>query len=361
MKTQRELNLGNTLTDTNFRRDNHYVPCEYLKRWESAPGRVWMYRILVSHENVPLWRESSIRGIAYHKHLYTRIALGRESDEIEQWFEREYETPAEEVLQKVTSNARLTPLDWRILVRFLAAQDVRTPARLVDNIKRWQETVPSLLDYALQETVRRLESPKAHREPSARVESAVSTDFPIRITTDVNPNPELATLRVETIAGRGLWLFAIKHQLTKTADILHRHRWTILFSPKGINWFTSDDPVIRLNYADPNNYNFDGGWGSKGTEIFMPLSQRHLLYTKVDGLSPSRGTNVSLDQAKMIRRFIAEHAHRSIFAGEPDTNVPKLRPRMVNADLFKDEKTQWSKWHDDQTAAERNLMSGSEC
>jgi len=114
--------------------------------------------------------------------------------------------------------------------------------------------------------------------------------------------------------------------------------------------------VIRLNYYDPENYDFDGGWGRKGTEIFMPLSPSHLLYTKVGEKPPSRGTQCSLDQAEMIRRCIAEHAHRFVFAVEQDTNVPKLRPRIVNEDLHKDEKIQWSKWHEDQTTAERNLM-----
>lgn len=344
------------MTETNFRRDNHYVPCEYLKRWTSSTRRLWAYRILVSHENVPLWKESSIRGIAYHSHLYTRIAAGLESDEIEQWFEHEYETPAEEALQKATSNGRLTPSDWRVLVRFLSAQDVRTPARLVENLQRWYKTLPDLLENTLQESVQKLELMKSRGENIPPTESSLAKYFPLRIKTETKPNQEFGMLKAETIVGRGLWLFAIKHLLTKTADVLHKHRWTILSPPKGMKWFTSDDPVVRLNYHDPKKYDFGGGWGSGGTEIFMPLSPNHLLYTQVGKRPPLRGTQLSLAQAEMIRRFIAEHAHRIIFAAEPDTDVPKLRPRLVSADLLRDEKMQWSKWHEDQTTAERDLM-----
>ena len=93
-----------------FHRDNHYVPCEYLKAWEASPGRLWLYRVLVSHGKVPLWNEKSIRGVAYHAHLYTRLAIGGATDEIEQWFDREYETPAAEVLQKVVSDSRLSAI-----------------------------------------------------------------------------------------------------------------------------------------------------------------------------------------------------------------------------------------------------------
>jgi hypothetical protein len=316
-----------------------------------------MYRILVSHEKVPLWKESSIRGIAYHAHLYTRIVAGRESDEVERWFGREYETPAEEVMHKVTSNARLTPSDWTVLVRFLAAQDVRTPARLVEFMKRWYDKMPYLLESTLQESVKTLESMKAGQS-FPRQDSSLVTDFPFRVTIDVNPGDETATLRAETVVGRGLWLFAVKHQLSRTAAALHEHRWTILSAPKGMKWFTSDDPVVRLNRSSVKNYHFDGGWGSKGTEIFMPLSPNHLLYTQVGRRPPSRGAQVSLDHAKAIRRFIAEHAHRSIYASDQDTHVLKLRPRTVNAAELADEKLWWSKWHEDQTSAERKLMDG---
>jgi len=344
------------VTETNFRRDNHYVPCEYLKHWASSEMKVWVYRILVAHENMHVWKKSSIRGIGYHSYLYTRIVAGHESDEIEQWLEREYETPAEDALPKATSGGRLTPSDWKVLVRFLAAQDVRTPARLVENLPRWHKTMPNILDRTLQKSIQRMESIKSRGEELPPTDSSLTEYFPFSIKTETTPGEELGTLKVETVIGRGLWLYEIKHLLTKTANVLHQHRWTILSPSEGMKWFTSDDPVIRLNFHDLKKYDFGGGWRSEGTEIFMPLSPSHLLYTQVGHRPPSRGTRFSLDQTKLIRRFIAEHAHRMIFAIEPDVLVPKLRPRTVSMDLVRDEKLQWSKWHEEQAAAERNLM-----
>lgn len=340
----------------NFRRDNHYVPGQYLKHWESSAGRICVYRILVSHENVPLWKDKSARGIAYHKHLYTRLAVGRETDEIERWFDREYETPAADVLQKVTSNDRLTFSDWRILVRFLALQDVRTPARLVERLKSWRKTLPELMQNTLEKSVKKLESMNSKDIHTLAPKSPLTEYFPFRVKTEQIPDQEFGKIKVETIVGRGLWLFSIKRLLTKTADILYQHRWTILCPPKGLKWFTSDDPVIRLNYHGPNKYDFGGGWGSKGTEIFMPLSPNHILYTQIGSRPPRRGTQFSFDQAKLIRRFIAEHAHRFIFSKEPDSKVPKLKPRVVNKKWFKEEENRWAKWNKEQTAAERKIM-----
>ena len=346
------------MTASQFSRENHYVPCVYLKLWESSNKRVWAYRILVSHENVPLWKQRSIRGIAYHSHLYTRMAAGRESDEIEQLFARNYETPAEDALKKATSDDPLTPSDWRVLVRFLAAQHLRTPARLVESLLLWQKTMPSLLQNALQEAAAKLEQMKSRGEipPST---SSFAEYIPFRVRTEIKPGHKLAKLEAKTVVGRGMWLFAIKHMLTKT-DVLHEHKWTILSPPTGMTWFTSDDPVVCLNFNDPENYNFGGGWISKGTEIFMPLSPRHLLYTQVGKRPPLRGTRCRPDLGILIRRFIAEHAHRIIFAAEPDMDVPKLRPRLVNADLIREERKYWSKWHEDQAIAERALIGWAE-
>jgi hypothetical protein len=58
----------------------------------------------------------------------------------------------------------------------------------------------------------------------------------------------------------------------------------------------------------------------------------------------------------MFRRFIAEHAHRYIFSKSVDANIPKLRPRTIDVARLQDENEQWSRWHEEQTRAEQELM-----
>jgi hypothetical protein len=132
-------------------RANHYVPQEYLRRWANAEGKVWTYRILVSNESVPAWKLSSRRGVAYYNHLYTRMVATGESDEIEDWLNSEFETPAHEAIQKAVGDGKMSANDWRCLIRFLAAQDVRTPARLIEGIKRWEKTLPEDVEQTLSE------------------------------------------------------------------------------------------------------------------------------------------------------------------------------------------------------------------
>jgi hypothetical protein len=335
--------------------DNHYVPQLYLKRFTTSPGRILTYSILVAHSNVPEWRLKSIKGIAYRSHLYTRLLAGVETDEVEKWLNDEFETPAEEAIRKATSGMRLTQVDWRNLIRYLAAQDVRTPARLIENLQMWQKTLPGVIKDTLKESIRTLELAKKTGEVTQQTKTPHSEYIPMRVTSQIEPGQEFGQLKSEVIAGRGLWLFSIRHSLANTINALLNNRWSILTPPGEIEWFTSDDPVIKLNYYSENKYDFKGGWGNPGTEIFLPLDSRHLLYTQVGQRPPLRGHVVSISKAKLIRRFIAEHAHRSIFATSADCEVPSLHPRTIDAAILRDEHEQWRRWHEEQTKAEMDI------
>src|SRR5689334_11053632 len=99
-----------------FHRDNHFVAQFYFKPWETSDRRIWTYRVLVPHANVPVWKPTSKKGLAWHAHLYTQMAVSGESDAIERWFDREFESPAQEPSYKATHDKRLTPDDWKRLI-----------------------------------------------------------------------------------------------------------------------------------------------------------------------------------------------------------------------------------------------------
>lgn len=354
-QTKMKQDIAVTENVVSFRRDNHYVPQTYLKHWAGRDGRVFAYRVLVSHPNVRLWKSMSVRGLAYHAHLYTRVVANGLTDEIERWLDSEFEAPAGNVIQKVVDDERLTSQEWSHLIRFLAAQDVRTPARLMEMLRRWHRTLPDLIEDTLKESVQKLETSRREGTPLDRSNHIDVEYFPCRVTTELVPGEEQRMLGIETVVGRGLWLFNLKQLLTRTVNALMAHKWTILRSPEGIEWLTSDDPVVRLNYHNSTKYDFRGGWGSVGTEIFLPLSPRHLLYTKIGTKPPQRGTVVSTELADWLQRFTIEHAHRFIIAKEENESISKIRPRIVDLAAFKTEKEQWKRWHEEQTVAEQNL------
>ena len=307
-----------------------------------------------------MWRERPIAGVGYLSHLYTRIAAGRESDEIERWLDREFENPAAEPIKKATSGSRLTQEDWRHLVRFLAAQIVRTPAYFVGNFPRWPAEAQKFLDSTLPELVREFEAAKRSGK-SITVPDAPNRDsLPFRITAEAGPGEDSVRLKATTVVGRGWWLSIMRHLLSGAGALrlLHEHRWSIVAPHQGSTWFTSDDPVIRLNCRGEGRYGFKGGCGELGTEIFLPLGPHHLLYTRIGHRPPPRGAVLPRAETEMIRRCIAEHAFRMIFGASQAEDVAKLRPRIVNDELLRSEREQWRNWHERQTEAEREV-SGS--
>lgn len=187
-----------------------------------------------------------------------------------------------------------------------------------------------------------------------------STAFPLRITTEIKEGEEFGVLKVETAVGRASWLWSIQHVLEKTAKVLHTHKWTIMRPAEGMQWPTSDKPVVRLNYYGNERYDFRGGWGRKNTELMLPLDPQHLLYTKIGDRPPMRGTRFSVEHTRLIRRLILEHSHRTIFADKDDREIPALSARVVNAELFKYEEEQWRNWDAEQNESEQYLLTKSE-
>lgn len=345
-----------------IKRDNHYVPHSYLKRWADDEDEVWSYRILVPHAKSSLWKSHSPKSLGYHQHLYTHMAASGESDEIERWFDTAFESPAGRALQHAVTDRRLSSEDWRMLVRFLAAQDVRTPARLIERLRDWQESLQPLVSEIARDAVQELEEAKRSGIPLVVGEpEAGAALFPVRTLVEIEPGHESGLLRVEASVGRSLWLWSLRHLLTKTLNVLHKHRWTILRSPPGIEWLTSDNPVVRLNYHSGQRYDFGGGWNSPGTEIFMPLSPTHLLFTHIGPEPPLlRGTTVSVDFAMQIQKFTVEHAYRYVFGRSADVHAALWRPRIVDRQGFHAEAEQWKSWNAVQSEAEREIFGGRE-
>jgi DNA-binding HxlR family transcriptional regulator len=143
---------------SSFRGNHHYVSQSYLKAWGDRHKRVWTYHTLVSHENVPVWSQAAIKSIVSRLHLFTRSVAGVDADEFEIWMEREIETPAQDVLDKIrSSNTSLIADEWDRLLRYVALHDVRNPARYDDNMNRWRREVPDILEDVLNSSVKKLE------------------------------------------------------------------------------------------------------------------------------------------------------------------------------------------------------------
>ena len=245
-----------------FTRNNHYVPRLYLRHFASEDGYLYRYRILVSKSSVKEWKRVNIGGVGYQTHLYTRSLAHGDSDEIELWLNQEFETPAAKSLDKAVNDERLGKEDYRLITRFLAAQIVRTPAFLIENLPRWRELAARELEQVSKEVKEKLKQAKASGETISPTPMPNAEYLPLRVTNEPSADGKSVVIKTETIVGRGTWIFAMRHLLTNTLNRLTEHRWTIVSSEDDLPWFTTDDPVVRLNFRSPSDYDFKGGLSS---------------------------------------------------------------------------------------------------
>ena len=330
-----------------MKKKNHYVAQAYLENWIGADSKLWTYRTVVDHARKRLWKPMSVKSVAFHEHLYTHQLI---DDTLETWFGSEFESPAHRALQRVVNDCRLCRDDWKRLVRYFALHDIRHPSRLQAHLQQGPAELKEILTEIGQDLENRLQisDPKDLREAT----TMFSRLIPLKITPLDAENSEKVELKLESYVGRSSWIYEVRYALEHTSRILHEHRWTILKPCRGLKWFTTDRPTIRLRFFDSARYDLYGGWNGKNVHLFMPLSPDHLLYAPIGQYPVVRGTRLNEQETMFIRKVIAENAHRYIFSSDRDTQIEELRPRKIDAMLLNSERSFWSNWNSTNAALE---------
>ncbi len=292
---------------------------------------------------------------AFFRDLYTEIENEEEIDEFEKWLESEFESPVQESIRKVLKDNPLSSRDWEQLASFLGAQDLRTPQSYLESTERWKRTLPDLMEKTLADSVRKLENNELRKNIKIlpnEYSNFYNEVLDINVVKSSESENGQGYVKAEVTVGRKLWLQSQRFALTKTIKALKGHKWCIVHPAHGHQWFTSDNPVIKLNDYGNGTYDLRGGWGRKGGNILMPISPRHLLFTQIGDDLPDRLTLTS-EQTKKFQRLIAERAFRWLFAREPMSIISQMRPRHVDTEAFTNEEKQWRNWHKFQKQAEK--------
>ncbi len=333
---------------------NHYVARGAFKPWSEDETTVYVYSLLVPTSKNPEWKRRAISGVAWERDLYTTLAEGQEVDDFERWIKTEYEDPGLEAVNKLMQGVQLGTANWQQILRYVAAQAVRTPRNYIEANRRWETTLPAIMQTSLQESVAQLERARTDGVAlTLRKKSNLFTDsIRVHFERPTHPSSDRAVVRAEITTGRSFWIKSIRQLLTGTAaKTLCAHRWSVVEPYGNEEWPLSDHPVTCLNYYSHDQYDFGGGWGREGSEIFVPLSPRHLLYVKVGAKSPNRFC-LPQQETRLVQRFIVERAHRFVFARHPLSWVPVVRPRVVDREKYVVERTTWKNWPQEQRVAE---------
>ena len=165
----------------------------------------------------------------------------------------------------------LRPADWECLARFCGRSGCSHTCPPDSEAGALEDDSPEMGRRGYGRSGSQASRSEGAGSSSAHRELSSGEMIPVRVTSRIQPGQEMGQLKAEMIVGSGLWFSGMRHLLTHTVKDLERHKWTLLRPPEDLPWFTSDDPVIRLNYYRDDRYDFNGGWGNKGSEIVLSL------------------------------------------------------------------------------------------
>lgn len=339
--------------------ENHFVPQMYLEAWknENKDKQIYEYKLLVPHKDCPVWSSRYIESIAKEDNFYICLKGEEESDEIEKWLNEKFETPAKNPLENAINGEKLNSEDFKKIIDFIACQIVRTPAFLEKFLRESKKITSQQFENIVKETTEDIinQAKRKDKYEMKQTKNVINENpFPLKIIDTGISYGDMELFQVKTVIGKSLYLTTLRHYLTKTLDVLHKHRWQIIELDKNVSIPTSDDPVICLNYYGNNRYDFNGGWARKGSEIIFPISPRKIIYTHI-GYKKKIKPNYDLSLA--IKRMIVEHAHMKIFSNFEDMEIIKYRKRCIDKEAFEREKTVFKNFHENYKNIEKSYLN----
>jgi hypothetical protein len=324
-------------------RESHYVPQATLRRWSQDGVSVQVYRLLVSHHNVPEWQLHPIRGLTKQRDLYTTFEGDQEGDDFEKFITREIEEPGQAAVEKLVANSKMKPAEWHSIARFVAAQQMRTPLFFVEWVKRLNESIPETLQSILDELGQR--SPAELIEADPEADTANYLQDKLRVTIDPVPGSgNVALVKAQVSSSRTAWLRFMRRMLTERIELFYKHRWRVMKLAGDAEWPMTDHPVLTLNYYSPGKYDFSAGWGREGSEFILPVSPRLAVGTQV-GRKETGPWHATTAQTVELQRLVVERALRWIIMRNPEAWITALRPRVVDAQAFITEQESWKTWN----------------
>ena len=317
--------------------NNHYVPQAYLQGW-GIDNKIFVYRLLVSHNNVPLWNRQAIAHTASQNNLYTRLINNREYDDIETEFNVRFESPAKGPLEKARNGDGMSVKDWEILIDFMAAQHVRTLAFH----QKIQPNFKNIAAYSVNNLASGVTSADEFIDKLKTQNSSLAAPTAI---TSVQRHNGCIMVAVESITGKNTWLFEMNRMLEDHSDFrttLHKYKWSIVTSHKNVEWPTSDTPLAIVNLYAENCYL--ASLGQPENRLIFPISPSKALVTIPSSKLQPR-FEFGLQESMLIKNIIVRNGYMFVYSRSQDGSIPKMRKRTVDKSEYDRIHNMYQEWY----------------
>ena len=257
----------------------------YLRNW-SCNGMLYEYKLVVPHENVPLWNTCSVKKASKIRNIYISYLDGVESDTLEKYFDTNFENPAKAVLDKLCINGSLNSEEWKLYSDYALSQFVRTIW-----FYHWIRT---LAEKSMPEIIKEVgENLSQLKEIPHKAPNAIDNYLPVSVKRTGNkPDPDHEEIEISTVIGKGLWFLSIQnilHEGSRIREAFRTLEWSIATAPNNTVWPTSDNPVAICK-RQGNQFSMIGpsdAFPVIGNVIIFPLSPTKVLIGETQRTFPN--------------------------------------------------------------------------
>lgn len=341
--------------------NHHYIPQMYLSNWASD-NKIFVYRILVSHEKVPLWSQQSIVHTASLNKLYVDIQDNQESDQLEHLFDMHYESPAKESFEKIINGSKTTSSDWIKISDYIVAQYIRTPSFYFYITDYGKTVIPEILENASNK-LEKLHIHDIKNKSKSDIElfpNTIPLPVSLKLMDDASDD-EQKLLKIEATIGKQLWLYAMLCYLRKESPILSLVRnlkWSIVTLSDTMSLPTCDNPVVLCWIDGDKLFRIPPSYGVKGKNkaILFPVSPTKVLlgtYTR------HYKWKIHADEcmARMLRKAIVDNSLMFIYSNNKNHDIPMMKPRLIDPQEYKRYTQQFDTWFEKYRAVEGPLLT----
>jgi Protein of unknown function (DUF4238) len=280
---------------------HHAVPRFYLSRFAAEDGLIWLHDIHT---------QSSVRvspnDAIVEKYLYApEVGENPKDDVFEKFLADHVDGPAAPAIARLAEGGTISSEDRQRIAVFLAYQEFRIP--------RMRDAVSGLVT---QVGERVLDLLVEHPENMKRTFEDMGTPMSDEDLGRLVEGVKSGGIKIE--ATKVAWLQSASI-VTEIATMLDNMPWTVLEAPSGVEFLTSDSPIVKV-VTDPTvPRHLAGGWLSPAAESTFALDPSHMLAIRPDGKEGRFGIRKAW--CDDVNRRLISHARRFVVSRSPDSYV----------------------------------------
>lgn len=341
--------------------NHHYIPQMYLSNW-AVDNKLFVYRLLVSHEKDPLWSQQSVVHTASLNKLYVDIQDSQESDQLEHLFDMNYESPAKESFDKIINGTKMSSGDWVKISNYIVLQYIRTPSFYFYITDIGKTIIPEIIENSVKE----LESVHIRHLKNTSISAidqfpdAIPLPFGIQLI-EKKEDDKFNLLEIQAVVGKQLWLYAMLCCIRNKSPILALFRnlkWSIVTVSDHIFMPSCDNPVVLCEIKGEKIIRIPPSYGvaGKNKAVIFPVSPTIVL---LGTYSRKYAWRFQADECmtEMLRKAIIDNSLMFIYSSYEDYSIPGIKPRLIDSQEYKRYNQQFDTWFEKYRVEEGPLLT----